>query len=148
MQPRPDAFEMRQQFGEYFAPNSVLTSFGMNFALRLGEEQKNKKMSSSQNLRLQYLIRFTRSVMMFYRKAFVVTCFWAKVLWSPCATTAVYSRLGGTNSDLGGARPTMPPLPCIGVARIFDWGSPNQKSHVMTSSEIFEEGTFSGTKTS
>ena len=31
----------------------------------------------------------------------------------------------------------------IGVARIFDWGT---KSHVMTSSAIFEGGTFCGTK--
>ena len=32
--------------------------------------------------------------------------------------------------------------PCRGVARIFDWeGGANQKSHAMTSSEIFERGT-------
>ena len=43
-QPRPDAIGMRQQSGEYFAPNSLLFSFGMNFALKFGgEDQKNKK---------------------------------------------------------------------------------------------------------
>ena len=52
-QPRPDAFGMPQQFGEYFAPNPMLSSFGMDFALKFGgENQKNKKRSSSQNLRL------------------------------------------------------------------------------------------------
>ena len=34
----------------------------------------------------------------------------------------------------------------IGAAKIFDWGEPNHKSQVMTSSEIFERGTFCGTK--
>ena len=35
--------------------------------------------------------------------------------------------------------------PCIGVARIFDWGGgANQKSHAMKSSEIFERGIFVG----
>ena len=52
-QPRPDAFGMPQQSGEYFAPNPMLSSFGMDFALKFGgEDQKNKKRSSSQNLRL------------------------------------------------------------------------------------------------
>ena len=32
----------------------------------------------------------------------------------------------------------------IGVARIFDWGGPNHKTHAMTSSEIFKKGTFFG----
>ena len=36
----------------------------------------------------------------------------------------------------------------VGVARIFDWGGPNHKSHTMTSSEIFEKGTFCGAKIS
>ena len=34
----------------------------------------------------------------------------------------------------------------IGLARIFDWGGPNHKSHAMTSSEIFKKGTFCGAK--
>ena len=52
-QPRPDAFRMPQQSGEYFAPNPILSSFGMDFAFKFGgEDQKNKKRSSSQNLRL------------------------------------------------------------------------------------------------
>ena len=43
-QPRPDAFEMPQQSGEYFAPNPMLSSFGMDFALKFGgEDHKNKK---------------------------------------------------------------------------------------------------------
>ena len=37
-QPRPDAFGMPQQFGEYFAPNPMLSSFGMDFALKFGGE--------------------------------------------------------------------------------------------------------------
>ena len=36
----------------------------------------------------------------------------------------------------------------IDVARIFDWGGPNHKSHAMTSSEIFKKGAFCGTKIS
>ena len=32
----------------------------------------------------------------------------------------------------------------IGVARIFDWGGANQKSSAMTSSQIFEKGSFFG----
>ena len=53
MQPRPDAFGMLQQSGEYFAPNAMLSSFGMDFALKFGgEDQNNKKRSSSQNHRL------------------------------------------------------------------------------------------------
>ena len=47
-QPRPDAFGMPQQSGEYFAPNPMLSSFGIDFALKFGgEDQKNKKRSSS-----------------------------------------------------------------------------------------------------
>ena len=43
-QPRPNAFGMPQQSGEYFAPNPTLFSFGMDFALKFrGEDQKNKK---------------------------------------------------------------------------------------------------------
>ena len=37
-QPRPDEFGMRQRSGEYFAPNPVLSFFGMNFALKFGGE--------------------------------------------------------------------------------------------------------------
>ena len=41
---RPDAFGMTQQSSEYFAPNFMLCSFGMDFALKFGgEDQKNKK---------------------------------------------------------------------------------------------------------
>ena len=37
-QPRPDEFGMRQRPGEYFAPNPVLSFFGMGFALKFGGE--------------------------------------------------------------------------------------------------------------
>ena len=78
-QPRPDEFGMRQRSGEYFAPNPMLSYFGMDFALKFGgEDQKSIKRSSSQNLRLldhAYLICPAVSL----KKAFVVTCFWAKV---------------------------------------------------------------------
>ena len=37
-QPRPDEFGMRQQSGEYFAPNPVLSFFGIDIALRFGGE--------------------------------------------------------------------------------------------------------------
>ena len=62
-QPRPDAFGMPQQFGEYFAPNPMISSFDMDFALKFGgEDQKKKKKekrSSLQNLRL---LDFVRSI--------------------------------------------------------------------------------------
>ena len=37
-QPRPDEFRMQQRFGEYFAPNPMLSFFGMDFALTFGGE--------------------------------------------------------------------------------------------------------------
>ena len=44
MQPKPDKFGMRQRSGEYFAPNPRLSFFGMDFALKFGDEdQKNIK---------------------------------------------------------------------------------------------------------
>ena len=45
----------------------------------------------------------------FCGKAFVMTCFWAKVCLSSCASTKGYSRLGGTSSSMGG--PKIPPPP-------------------------------------
>ena len=33
-QPRPDEFGMRQRFVKYFAPNPVLSFFGMDFSLK------------------------------------------------------------------------------------------------------------------
>ena len=52
-QPRPDEFGMQPRSGKYFAPNPMLSFFGMDFALKFGgEDQKKKKRSSSQNLRL------------------------------------------------------------------------------------------------
>ena len=58
---------MLQQSGEYFAPNPMLSSFGMDFALKFGgEDQKNKK--GLHRKILGYLITFTRSVLLFHRK--------------------------------------------------------------------------------
>ena len=37
-QPTPDEFGMRQRSGEYFAPNPVLSFFGMDFALKFAGE--------------------------------------------------------------------------------------------------------------
>ena len=42
-QPRPYAFGMLQQSGEYFARNSMLSSFGMDFALKFGGEHQKTK---------------------------------------------------------------------------------------------------------
>ena len=70
---------MRQQSGEYFALNSMFSTFGMDFALNFGRENhKNKKRSSSQNHRL---LDHVHSICLAFswKKAFVVTCFWAKV---------------------------------------------------------------------
>ena len=39
-------------------------------------------------------------------------------------------------------------LQFIGIARIFEWGGSNYKSHAMTSSNIFKRGTFCWTKIS
>ena len=38
MHPKLDEFGMRQRSGEYFAPNPVLSFFGMDFALKFGGE--------------------------------------------------------------------------------------------------------------
>ena len=62
---------MPEQSGEYFAPNLMLSSYGMDFALKFGgEDQKNKKGLSRKIL--GYLIMFTRSVLLFHRKK----CLW------------------------------------------------------------------------
>ena len=56
--PRPDEFGKRQRSGEYFAPNPVLSFFGMDFALKFGgEDQKNKRVFRRKIL--GYLITFT-----------------------------------------------------------------------------------------
>ena len=41
--PRPDSFGMPQQSGESFAPNPMLSSFGMDFALKFGGENQTDK---------------------------------------------------------------------------------------------------------
>ena len=57
-EPRPDKFGMRQRSDEYFAPNPMLSFFGMDFALKFGDEdQKNKK--GLHRKILGYFITFT-----------------------------------------------------------------------------------------
>ena len=41
-QPTPDAFGMPQLSGEHFAPNPMLSSFGIDFALKFGGEDQKK----------------------------------------------------------------------------------------------------------
>ena len=77
-QPRPDAFGMPQQSDEYFAPNPMLSSFGMDFALKFGGEDKKIKKKVFISKSWAALITFTQSALLFHgKKAFVVTCFWA-----------------------------------------------------------------------
>ena len=38
----PEALGMLQQSGEYFAPNPMLSSFDMDFALKFGGEDQKK----------------------------------------------------------------------------------------------------------
>ena len=84
-------------------------------------EMKTKKVKKGLHRKiLGYLITFTWSVLLFHRKK----RWWWPVFgqkFASCATTKVYSRLGSTSSDLGGHSSKCHP-PCIGVARIFDWG--------------------------
>ena len=98
-QPRPDEFGMRQRSGEYFAPNNMLSLFGMDFALKIGgEDQKHKTRSSSQNLRLLDYVHLI-CLAVSNKK-----CLWLPVFgqkFARCAATKVYSRLGSTSSDLG-----------------------------------------------
>ena len=65
---RPDAFEMPQQSDEHFAPNPMLSSFGMDFALKFGGKTKK-------GFHRKILGYFTRSVLLFHRKK--------KRLWWP-----------------------------------------------------------------
>ena len=53
---------------------------------------------------------------------------------------------GCTKVDTGPLNLIGPPN--IGVARIFDLGGPNHKSHAMTSTEIFKKGPFCTAKIS
>ena len=66
-------------------------------------------------------------------------CLWLPVLeqkFAGCAITKVYSRLRSSSSDLGGHRSKCHP-PCIGVARIFDWGGEQTKNHLQWSHQKF-----------
>ena len=69
----------------------------------------------------------------------MVTCFWAKVCWSSCTSTKVYSRLGGTSSNLGGHGPKSPPTPCIGVVKVFDWREGQTKNDMQGRHQKFSK---------
>ena len=57
--PRPNEFGMRLRSGEDFAPNTMLSFFCMDFALKFGgEDQKYKKKDLHLKV-LGYLIMFT-----------------------------------------------------------------------------------------
>ena len=79
---------------------------------------------------------------MLHRKAFVVTCF--QKFAGPFVLLQQLTLAWGAQTVTwqGHGSKCYPRPPCIGVAKIFDWGGPNQKSHAMMSSGIFEEGTF------
>ena len=79
------------------------------------------------NLHINHVISLDLSCCFTEKKTFVVTCFWAKVCWSSGTSTKVYSCVGDTSSDLEGHGPKSPPPPCVGVAKIFDWGEAKPK---------------------
>ena len=109
-------------------------------------EVKTKKIKEGLHRKvLCYLITFTRPVLLFHRKrAFVVTCFKAKVCWSSCTSTKVYSRLGGRSSNFGDTAQKTPP--CIGVDRIFDWGEGQPKMTCNAVIRNFRKRNFLGDK--
>ena len=113
----------------------------LEWILPLNLEVKTKKIKKGLHRKiLGYLITFTRSVLLFQRKkAFVVTCFWVKVCWSSCTSTNVYSRLGGTSSDLGGGTAQTPPPPGIGVARNFWLGGGQTKNDMQWRHQKFSK---------
>ena len=91
MLPGPDAFGMRQQSGEYFGPNSMLSSFSTDFAFNFGgEDQKNKKDLHCKILVLDHVHLICRAVSY---KSVCCDLLLAKVCWSSCASTKIYSRL-------------------------------------------------------
>ena len=121
-QPRPDEFGMRQRSGEYFALNTMLSSFGMDFALKFGgEDQKKKKRPSLQNLRLLDL-----SCCFIDKKRL-----WLPVFGQKFAVLLVlvqkFTLAREAQAVIWGVWPKKPP-PCIGVARIFDWGKGQTKN--------------------
>ena len=61
----------------------------------------------------------TRFVLLFHKRAFVVTCFWAKACRYFCAGTKVYSCLDDTSSDFGGARPQNTPRGAEPAYQVF-----------------------------
>ena len=123
-QPRPDKFGMRQNLMTILL--QILCYPSLVWILPSNLEVKTKKIKKRLHCKIYgYLITFTWSVLLFHRK---------KRLWLPvfghkftsCATIKVYSRLGSSSSDLGGHGSKCHP-PCIGVARIFDWGGGKPK---------------------
>ena len=100
---------MQQQSGKYLL--QILCYPPLVWILPSNLEVKTKKIKKGLHRKiLSYLITFTRSdVLLFQRKkAFVATCFGAKVRWSSCASTKVYSRLGAQAVIWGGHGPKFP----------------------------------------
>ena len=60
----------------------------------------------------------------------------------PRTQTQAFSKKKGLQKFFSGD------LQFIGVAKIFDWGSLNHKSHEMTTSKFFHRGSFCGTEIS
>ena len=82
--------------------------------------KKIEKRSSLQNLRL--LIAFTRSVMLFHRKAFVVTCSWEEVCWSSSAIVQKFTLAWGSKHWFRGTAPKCPCPRGAGPVTYF-WGT-------------------------
>ena len=89
--------------------------------------------------------KFTTASLTFQKSSSKIVFFtsFAKVLFSDIPDTASFRRTTLFFCTLFKQVTTD-----LGVARIFDWGVPNHKSHAMTSSEIFEKVIFYGAKIS
>ena len=82
----------------------MLSFFGMDFALKFGrEDQENKKRSLSQNLKLLNHVH-SICVAVSQKKSGCGDLFWGKSSLVLLCEHEVYSRSGGTSSDLGVAK--------------------------------------------
>ena len=115
----------------------------MDFGLKFGgEDQKKKKRSSSQNLRLLHYVHLI-CLAVSEKKRLWLAVFGQK--FASCASTKVYSRLRSSTGDLGGHGSKCHP-PCISVARIFDCGGGEgggqTKNHMQRSHQKFSKEEF------
>ena len=139
---RPDAFGMPQQSGEYFAPNPMLSSFGVDFALKFGGEDKKKGLHRKL---LGYLITFTRSVLLFHRKKRLWWLVFGQKFAGPLVLVQKFTLDWEAQAVIWGG--TAQKAPVYRRSQDFRLGEGlNQKWHAMTPSKIFERGTFCGTK--